>query len=605
MRLNSTDPNELWKHYAEGSQYNSQINLYRTVEVNEQFYAGDQWHGLNAPNIDKPIINVIRQPINYMAATIVSDDVVIDLTPCLPSAEDERYLDAVKSEVERVREQIDMETISRDSVRNAAIDADACLFLYWDGRVKTGQKMDGDVRAHLVDNTNVIFGNPTERDPQRQPFIQIVMRDYIEDVIDEAVENGMSEERAREIIKPDEEDYAVSNRIFDKLVTKLMTFFKKDGTVHCIISTRRAIIRKDWDTGLTLFPVAWFNWQRSRNSYHGVSIVTEMVPTQIYINKMVANYLRCTALYAWPKIVYNKAQFPNGWNNQIGANIAVNGNPNDAYAAIFPGTGATMDVTNALDWIMGRLKEASGANDASLGQINSDNTSAIIAAQEANTVPLDLVQRGFYAYQEQIVRIIIDLLRANAGTRYIALSDEELAQQQAQEIPMTDTYDDMGMGYDVDGGMDMMGAMPQLPDEISSPVVDSADSIGTPMDIANAPEGTKPIDFSRLGDIAWNLKVSVGAGSYFSEAIRSTTLSNLVQMGLMDALQYYKRIPDKYVPNKQEIIDELTEQQAYQQQMPMDGMGGAYPPEEGDPEIGDSMPIQQAKNYIQGMRPMA
>lgn len=606
MRIDTKDPRALWGLYDEGNGYNSRINLYHTVETNEAFYAGDQWRGLNAPDIDKPIVNIIRQPINYMAAMIVSDDVAIDLEPCFPSSEDERYLAAVLTELERVREQCDFETINRDAVRNAAVDGDMCLYHYWDESVKTGQDADGDVRVHLVENTNCIFGNPACGDPQRQPYIIIVMRDYIEDVIDEAIANGMSESEARDTIKPDSgESFADEN--FDKLVTKILTFYRKDGTIHAVISTANAIIREEWDTGLTLYPVAWFSWQRSRNSYHGVSIVTELVPTQIYVNKMVSNYLRCTSMYAWPKIIYNRAMFPNGWNNRIGANVEVNGNPNDAYAAIFPGTGASQDVANVLDWIINRAKEASGANDAALGQMKSDNTSAIIAMQEANTVPLDLVQRGFYSFQEQSVRIILDMLRAYAGTRYIALSDDEVAQQEQMDAltPITDAYDGGGMEYGAQGVEELGNMAASLPDELSSPVIDSADSIGTDMDIANAPEGTKPVDFSKLGDMAWQLKVSVGAGSYFSEALRNTTLSNLVQMGLMDAIDYYKRIPEKYVPNKQEIIDKLEEQQAMNPQMGAGGYGGEdLTAEDGTPDIGDSMPIKQAKNYIQGMRPM-
>ena len=151
-----------------------------------------------------------------------------------------------------------------------------------------------------------------------------------------------------------------------------------------------------------------------------------------------------------------------------------------------------------------------------------------------------------------------------------------------------------------------MGMARQLPTELSSPVVSSADSIGTTMDIANAPDGTKVIDFSRLGEMAWNLKVSAGAGSFFSEALRNTTISNLVQMGLMSAKDYYKRVSDKFVPMKQELIDELEAQEAYQGQMPMDGAGAApYMPRQGEPTIEDSSSVANAKNYIEGMRPMA
>ena len=110
MKIKTGDPRALWELYESGRTYNSQINLYNTVEINEAFYLGDQWHGLNAPDIDKPVFNQIRQTINYNVATIVSDDVSIALSPSIPSSEDERYLNCVAKEVDRVREQMDMET---------------------------------------------------------------------------------------------------------------------------------------------------------------------------------------------------------------------------------------------------------------------------------------------------------------------------------------------------------------------------------------------------------------------------------------------------------------------------------------------------------------
>lgn len=604
MRVNVTDPREIWALYVSGRTYNSQINLYRTVDTNEAFYAGDQWRGLCAPDIDKPVINQIRQPINYMVATIVSDDVSISLSPSIPSGEDERYLDGVVTEVERVREQLNMETVNRESVRNAAVDGDACLYLYWDSDVKTGQPTDGDIRCHMVENTNCLFGNPNCREPQRQPYIIIVMRDYLEDVIDEAVENGMDESDARDLIKPDDDSYQGEDGSDNKLVTKIIFLYRKDKSIHAVISTHNVIIRKEWDTGLTLYPVAWFNWQRSRRSYHGVSIVTEMIPTQVYINKLAAYYLRCTSMYAWPKIIYNRGVFPKGWDNRIGKNIAVDGPPANAYAAIFPGAGATADVTNTLEWLKSNMKESSGANDAALGQMKSDNTSAIIAMQEANTVPLDLQRQGYYDFQEQITRIMLDMLRAYAGTRYVALSEDEIAEQQQL---VTDTYDPMGMGYETEG-MDDLGMMSaQLPPELSSPVIDSADTIGTTMDVANAPEGTKPIDFSRLGDMAWNLKVDIGAGSYYSEVIRQRTLDNLMQMGVLNTIDYLERVSDKYISDKESLIEAIKERNAQMQADPYAmGGGGAIPTEDElkteSARLEDSNRNKQAKSYIQGLR---
>lgn len=596
MKIKTGDPHALWELYESGRTYNSQINLYNTVDINEAFYLGDQWHGLNAPDIDKPVFNQIRQTINYNVATIVSDDVSIALSPSIPSSEDERYLNCVAKEVDRVREQMDMETVNRESLRNAAVDGDTAIYLYWDNDIKTGQPTKGDIRCQLIENTNCIFGNPHDYRVQEQPYIIIVLRRFLEDVIDEAVQNGMSETDARDKIKADDDSNQGETYSSDtKLVTELITLYRKtaeegaEPTIHAVISTQNVIIREEWDLKYGLYPVAWMNWLRSRRSYHGVSIVSEMIPAQIQLNKLIANYLRCTSMYAWQKVVYNRAKIRK-WDNRIGVNIAVDGNPADAYAVLVPGAGASADVTNALEWIKSNIKESSGANDAALGQMKSDNTSAIIAMQEANTVPLDLQRRGYYSFQEQIVRIILDMLRVNAGTRYIGYDEEDYAGMQQPLIPDA-------------GGM--TGDMSQLPAELSSPVLDSADTIGTPTDIANAPEGTRPIDFAKLGDMAWKLKVDIGAGSYYSEAIRQRTLDNLRQMDVLDNVQYLERVSDKYIPDRETLIEEIKEQQAQAPALPPDGSftgGGTTSDPYADEGFDDSVRSRQAKSYIQGLR---
>lgn len=604
-------PEALWGRYSRGVSYNERINLYRTVEVCENFYAGKQWEGVDAPDIDKPMINIISQPVNYMVATIVSDDVAISLKPCLPSESDERYLKAVVTEVERIREQIDSQTVNREQARNAAIDGDACLMFDWDAEL-TDAYATGDVVCYDVENTNCIFGNPNEHDPQKQPYIIIVMRQYLDDVIDEAVANGMDREEARENIKPSGDSNQGEIDGEDTLVTKLLTYWRdsKTNTIHYIISTERCIIKEDTDLKLKLYPIAWFSWQRSRRSYHGISAVAQSIPNQIALNKLLAAKVRIIMSLGFSKVIYDKTRFPKGWDNRIGTAVGVTGNVEGAYAQVLPGAGSSAEVSETIEVLKNGTREAMGANDAALGQMKSDNTSALIAMQEANTIPLDLVQRSYYNFQEQIIRIILDLLRVNAGTRYIELDDETKEQLAAQEqamaamqTPETGTYDDMGMEYaaedaegmDVDAAVD---AAAQLPDRLFSPVTDSADTIGTEVDAGDAPDGTMAVDFSKLGDMALRLRVDVGSGAYWSEAISEKTLDNLFTQGALNAIQRVERINPKYLPDKTKLLEEMRAAQEAVQE----AEATAYSDEETVPgELNNA--AQKGKRYIEGLRP--
>lgn len=70
-----TDPQEIWKEYEKGIDYNNSIDLYETVRVNRNFFLGRQWEGLNAPDLPKPVMNIMKRVIAYQTSMITSDDI--------------------------------------------------------------------------------------------------------------------------------------------------------------------------------------------------------------------------------------------------------------------------------------------------------------------------------------------------------------------------------------------------------------------------------------------------------------------------------------------------------------------------------------------------
>jgi len=49
------------------------------VRQNENFYLGEQWQGLNAPDLDKPVLNFLKRVCSYLSALLVSDDIAVEL----------------------------------------------------------------------------------------------------------------------------------------------------------------------------------------------------------------------------------------------------------------------------------------------------------------------------------------------------------------------------------------------------------------------------------------------------------------------------------------------------------------------------------------------
>ena len=53
------------------------------------------------------------------------------------------------------------------------------------------------------------------------------------------------------------------------------------------------------------------------------------------------------------------------------------------------------------------------------------------------------------------------------------------------------------------------------------------------------------------------VKCDVGETTYFSEIAQTQTLDNLRREGVLDLIQYLERLPEKHIPRKQELIQEL------------------------------------------------
>ena len=64
-------------------------------------------------------------------------------------------------------------------------------------------------------------------------------------------------------------------------------------------------------------------------------------------------------------------------------------------------------------------------------------------------------------------------------------------------------------------------------------------------------------DFARFKELWLKVKCDVGETTYFSEIAQTQTLDNLRREGVLDLIQYLERLPEKHIPRKQELIQEL------------------------------------------------
>lgn len=502
------EPSEVWKEYQDGISYNTQLfddGLYDVVERNNNFYNDRQWEGVNAPDLDKPVFNFLKPVVNYYIAMMISDDITANIE--LKGGENTEDIErAISQEIDNIRERENMQYKNRWSIRNCAVDGDCCFYHWFDPDEDSGQMVPGRIHTDVIDNTNVIFGDPSERDPQKQPHIIIAYRALTDNAKAEAKRNGVSQNDIDAIVPDSDSNYMNDEKNYDKnYTTVLVKMWKVDKnvngksvkSVNMVKCTQTATIKKEWDADYRRYPLNWMCWEPIKNSYHGMAPLTGKIQNQIFVNKAYAMAMMHITRMAFPKIAYDKTKLPNGWDNRPGVAIGISGPPTDALFTNFQAAELSASVPNIINSTITQTKDLMGANETALGNIEPDNTSAIITVQNQAKMQLDMQRLDFYSCMvEESIRNYIDMQRAHYGVR---------------EIDIT------------------------LPDKT---------------------ETTVAFDFAELENYTLNLKVDVGQGSYWSELMQLQTMDRMFEKGIIpNALLYLEMLPDGVIKDKQTLID--------------------------------------------------
>ena len=523
----------VWSFYERGLRYNNQIDLEETVRCNENFYIGRQWENVESNGLPTPTFNIIKRVVMFDVATITTDNLKVNATAMAHTANTDELIPAVtvvNEEFDALTERNELTNLCREFVRNAAVDGDGCMYAYWDANAETGQEAKGEIRTEILDNTDVYFGNPTEKEVQRQPYIIIRSQLPTREVRIRAKENGSADWES--IVPDDEFAHAMDNaKITDDMTTLLLILWKDDktGTIWAYECTQTAEVTEAWDMEINLYPLVWLNWDYVKNCYHGQAMVTGILNNQIFVNRAWAMSMLSMMKTAYPKYAIDGTRI-NSLDNRVGGYVKVNGDPNSAIKAIDPAT-ISPQVAQYIQLAIEQTEKSLGATSVALGDTRPDNTSAIIALQRAAATPIELTKQNLYKCIEDLYRIYLEFMSVYYGERLVD----------------TETSEKMGAVFEF-AGMEM-------PDTI-----------------------TEYFDFSTLKDHPMTLKLDVGASSYYSEIASINTLDNLfIQAKAIDIIQYLERIPDGYIPDRRGLIQDIKNAQAQQMQAQMGAPQGSEP----------------------------
>lgn len=511
MKNNNYEETDEWKSYQSGINFKNKLGLYSDVDKHWRFYNKDMWQGVQAGSLPTPVLPLIPRIVDHKVNTVMGDDIKInysidgidDLDNTPESTELKELSKVLSAYAMTLWEGLSEDTKNEQALLDSAITGDGIEYFSWDSNYNAGNGVKGQINSEIVDNVNYFPANPNSTDVQSQVKIQIAFRRMVDDLKKEAKANGIPKEEIDRICSDEETGNQAGDMSRIELDKSnkaicLLTMWKKDGKVWFNKKTRYSRITDgNIDSGLSLYPVAVMNWAIQKNCCHGVSEVKGLIPNQIAVNKLVAMIIMATMHVSIPKMVYDATRVTPP-SNLIGGQIGVQGGDiKSVVGYITPGQ-LSPDIYKIVEMLISYTKEMVGATDAAMGELNMDNTSALVVLQKASAIPLKAISRRFWRFIEDKARIWMDFFTHKYNV------DRKL------------TYNDQG-------------------------VKRTFDFNGT--------------DYE---DLQWRVKVDVGASTHWNEITSMQTLDNLLMNNQITFAQYLERLPNGIIPMKDKLLEEVA-----------------------------------------------
>ena len=175
---------------------------------------------------------------------------------------------------------------------------------------------------------------------------------------------------------------------------------------------------KDVDLGISLYPIAHFNWEEKEGSARGEGEVRYLIPNQIEVNRTEVRRVLTVKYQAYPQKVVdvNKIANPSALD-AVGATIRTNGQPvDDVHKVVgtIPPAQMSPDVVKLQEDLIQVTRDLAGAGDTATGSVNPEDASgrAILAVQQASQAPMTEQKESYKNFIEDIARIWLEYLVA-------------------------------------------------------------------------------------------------------------------------------------------------------------------------------------------------
>lgn len=526
-------PERIFSQYLAESRfkdYVGRLGICEQNKINERFYRGDQWHGA-ACGGDKPLVrhNIIKRIGDFKISQLSSEPVSVRYF-AEGFSQNEAVREAVKSERQKLAERgssvyapvssenevalmisalnsyrsttaarVRLEEVVELALRDAYIRGTGIVYTYYDSEIKTGLFADakgktpilGDIVCERIKVEDIFFGDPACPEVQKQPYI--ILREQVRASAAAAMAEKYGQTLAAERLAA----------LGDEKITLLTKLFKvtlpdKSERVFALKVTEKEIVRPQFDMGISVYPISLFSWERRDNCIYGDSEITYIIPNQIAINRMTTASVWSAMTAGMPLMVVNGDVVSGEITNEPGQIIKVFGTAEEIDGAvkfITPPDYSTGYIESVNNLISNTLTQC-GANEASLGDLQATNTSAIIELREASAKYLLPLKHRYFRFLEDIALIWAEFFMKLYGKRCLKISDEN------------------GEWY-------------------------------------------FPFNAEKYSSLVLSVRVSALIPGIGSEKEAISILSQIFEKGGISAVQYISSLPSELFPNAKELIEEL------------------------------------------------
>lgn len=422
---------KVWELYQKGIAYLNKKHLIADTNQAWNFYLGNQWEGLKSGNTKMPFINFIHPTVMRLATTVFSNRLAITYTDLEGRSELQPIYDMLQTKFAEDWEQAKEDTLMRTTVKEACITGDGIQY-FGHG--------DNAGKVQRLDNTAILYGDESEPDIQKQPYIIIHQRETVKSVRKQAKKNKLDEAEISRIVSDSDTKEIIGNRnevdetehALNGKVTTLIFMTKNEDGVVCTMRSTQAVVYEPFHEirggasaideengnkgkGLRMYPLVKMMWETRPNDARGVSFVHTLIPNQIELNKNLARRSMAAKMNCFPRLVYleNSVIDPEALDT-VGGKVALRGDDvneiNKLITYIQPAQ-TSNEPKNLSDDLLQITQDLSGSGDNTLGNIDLPRVaaSAINAVTQKAESMLDEQVSQLAQFGEDLAALMAEL----------------------------------------------------------------------------------------------------------------------------------------------------------------------------------------------------